>query len=81
LWDLHNPLKTVIVEPSEKNNAGNWLNYWNGAQGENFQEKDKLNGYIAWWKENFNSIKEEILKNKENYNQQITALYSRSLIN
>jgi hypothetical protein len=80
LWDLHNPLKSVIVEPSEKNQAGNWLNYWNGAQGEKFQEKEKLNTYIAWWKENFDSIKEEILKNKENYNQQITALYSRSLI-
>jgi len=81
LWNILNPLKTVIVEPSNENHAGGWLSYWHGAQGEKFKQKEKLDIYISWWNENFNSIKEEILKNKEIYNQQINALFSRSLIN
>ncbi len=80
LWNLHNPLKSVIVEPADENHAGNWLSYWSGGQGEKFEAKEKLNSYISWWKENFDTIKEKIVQNKETYNQQITALYSRSLI-
>jgi len=42
--------------------------------------KTKLDLFTSWWKDNFDSIKEEIILHKEEYNQQIIALFSRSLI-
>jgi len=80
LWNLYNPLKTEITKPEEENKAGNWLNYWTGVQGEKYEQKDKLNSFTSWWKDNFDSIKEEIILHKEEYNQQIIDLFSRSLI-
>jgi hypothetical protein len=80
LWNILNPLKTVIVEPSNENHAGGWLSYWHGAQGEKYEQKEKLDTFISWWNDNFNSIKEEIIINKDIYNEKIKALFSRSLI-
>ena len=80
LWNTLNPLKTVIVEPSNENNAGSWLSYWHGAQGEKYEQKEKLDAFISWWNENFVSMKEEIINNKAIHNQKIQALFTRSLI-
>ena len=80
LWNTLNPLKTVIVEPSNENNAGSWLSYWHGAQGEKYEQKEKLDAFISWWNENFVSMKEEIINNKAIHNQKFQALFTRSLI-
>lgn len=80
LWNIHNPLKTKITQPEEQNYAGGWISYWNGAQGEKYEQKEKLNTFSSWWSTNFDAIKEEIIKRKEEYNQQIIDLFSRSLI-
>ena len=80
LWNIHNPLKTKITQPEDQNHAGSWISYWNGAQGEKYEQKEKLNTFSSWWSTNFEAIKEEIIKRKEEYNQQIIDLFSRSLI-
>jgi hypothetical protein len=80
LWNIHNPLKTEITQPEDQNHAGSWISYWNGAQGEKYEQKEKLNTFSSWWSTNFEAIKEEIIKRKEEYNQQIIDLFSRSLI-
>ncbi len=79
LWNLHNPLKSIITQPEEQNRAGNWLSYWHGEKATD-SEKKKLETFTSWWKSNFDSIKEEILKKKEEYNQQIIDMFSHSLI-
>jgi hypothetical protein len=56
------------------------LSYWHGAQGEKYEQKEKLDAFISWWNENFVSMKEEIIINKAVYNQKIQALFTRSLI-
>ncbi len=80
LWNIHNPLKTIITSPEDQNHAGSWISYWNGGQGEKYEQKEKLNTFSSWWTTNFDSIKQEIIKNKVEYNQQIVDLFSRSLI-
>ena len=78
-WNLHNPLKSIITQPNEQNQAGNWLSYWHGEKATD-SDKKKLDLFTSWWKDNFDSIKEDIILHKEEYNQQIIALLSRSLI-
>jgi hypothetical protein len=78
-WSLHNPLKSIITQPNEQNQAGNWLSYWHGEKATD-SDKKKLDLFTSWWKDNFDSIKEEIILHKEEYNQQIIALFSRSLM-
>jgi hypothetical protein len=78
-WNLHNPLKSTITHSEELNRAGNWLSYWHLEKATD-SDKKKLEVFTSWWKDNFDSIKEEIIKHKEEYNQQIVALFSRSLI-
>ena len=45
LWNIHNPLKTEITQPEDQNHAGSWISYWNGAQGEKYEQKEKLSDY------------------------------------
>ena len=78
-WNLHNPLKSTITHSEELNRAGNWLSYWHQEKATD-ADKKKLEVFTSWWKNNFASIKEEIIKHKEEYNQQIIKLFSRSLI-
>ena len=78
-WNLHNPLKSIITQPNEQNQAGNWLSYWHGEKATD-SDKKNLDLFTSWWKDNFDSIKEDIILHKEEYNQQIIALLSRSLI-
>ena len=78
-WNLHNPLKSIITQPNEQNQAGNWLSYWHGEKATD-SDKKKLDLFTSWWKDNFDSIKEDIILHKEEYNQQIIALLSRYLI-
>jgi hypothetical protein len=78
-WNLHNPLKSTITNSVELNRAGNWLSYWHIEKATD-SDKKKLEVFTSWWKNNFESIKEEIILHKDEYNQQIVALFSRSLI-
>ena len=78
-WNLHNPLKSTITNSEELNRAGNWLSYWHLEKATD-SDKKKLEVFTSWWKNNFDSIKEEIIKHKEEHNQQIVDLFSRSLI-
>ena len=79
LWNIHNPLKSIITQPEDQNQAGNWLSNWHGEKATD-SDKKKLDLFTSWWKDNFDSIKEEIILHKEEYNQQIISLFSRSLI-
>ena len=79
LWNIHNPLKSTIVQPEEQNLAGNWLSNWHGDKATD-SDKKKLETFTLWWKANFDSINEEIVKKKEEYNQQIVDMFSHSLI-
>jgi len=78
-WNIHNPLKSKITQPEEQNRAGNWLSYWHNENASD-SDKQKLEIFTSWWKENFNSIIEEITLNKGEYNQQIIDRTSSYLI-